>query len=293
MEPRLVSLDQGASVLSSCFLSLSLFVLMHVVEPNPLNTAVIKSLADAMDQINRKVKAVMLRVDECEKRLDAQQALSRAGGAFKSGGIKSDVSRLMEASEEPVKPDLSDQAAKDKTPNLLQHIASVSIPFGSVQRDAPAPKAVVRPSREIPTVGFELEEDDVNVGEARGEEHPELVEPRADCREEHLEDRNLELTCASWKGSITTDSAPFSSPRVGRPLPPPSPMARGRQMSPAISSDMGVCQLLNAQDGRDTLSQRIVVKALTTLSPFNPENSNDSSVCAKGCVCLATFGCVT
>ena len=223
------------------------------MQPNPDNTAVIKSLADAMDQINRKVKAVMLRVDECEKRLDAQQALSRVGGAFKSGGIKSDVSRLMEASEEPVKPDLFDQAANDKTPNLLQHIksdmrdfihdhydtASGSVPVGSVQRDAPAPKSMVRPSHELPTVGFEVEEDVVNVGEARGEEHPELVEPRADSREECLEERSLELACASRRGSISMDSAKSSTPRGARLSFTSSPKTRrrSRQMIPPISVD--------------------------------------------------------
>ena len=180
--------------------SSSLSVLMHVVEPNADNTAVIKSLADAMDQINRKVKAVMLRVDECEKRLDAQQVLSRVGGAFKSGGVKSDVTRLMEASEEPVKPDLSDQVDNDRTPNFLQRIksdmrdfihehydTSESVPLGSVQRDAPAPKAVVRPSHELAAVSFDLEEDVVKRGKARGEEDPELVD------QEHLEERSLEL----------------------------------------------------------------------------------------------------
>ena len=256
-EPRLVSLDQGAPVLSQCSRPLSLSVMMRAVTPHPDNMAMIKGLADLIDQINGKVKAVMLRVDECEKRLDAQQALARVGGAFKSGGVRSDTKWLMDASQELGRSDLFDPVADDRTPRLPQNIkidmrdpvledeetASESVPFRSVQRDSPAPKVVVRPPHRVPPVSVELKEDVGKVGEAPSEEEhvEELVDPREDSREQYLEERSLEVACAARNFSSSTESPGSSTPRAGGPPKPPSPTTSGRFI--ALPVDVGVCQL--------------------------------------------------
>ena len=142
----------------TCFVSvhssISLSVWMRAVAPNPDSMAMIKGLAELMDQLNSKVKTVMLRVDECEKRLEAQQTLARVGGAFRSDGVRSDKNWLMDASQEMERSGLFDQVVDDRTPHLPQHIksdmrdsmlereetASESVTFRSVQRDTPAPE---------------------------------------------------------------------------------------------------------------------------------------------------------
>ena len=250
--PGVIGSRRTCFVLVLSFLSLS--VVMRAVAPNPDNMAMIKGLAELMDQLNSKVKTLVLRVDECEKRLDAQQALARVGGAFKSDGVRSDKNWLMNASQELGRSGLFDQVVDDRTPNLPQHIkidivdskvehkekANESVPFRSVQRDTPAPKAVVRPSHALPPVSVELKDDVGKIGEAPSEEEhaEELVDPRADSRES-LES---EIACTAGNWSHSTDSARSSStPRVGGAAKPPSPGTSRRFVS--LPVDVGVCQL--------------------------------------------------